>query len=94
MKISKNKNAFLSHVPMITQPKHYIPRSKGVLCSPVTDRQKHTHESEYRGHIFRVSGIFLSTYHQGSAQLSNVAIHVQVNDKYCRGQASTDTRTM
>ena len=29
-----------------------------------TDR----HKSEYRGHPFRVSGIFSSTYHQGSVQ--------------------------
>ena len=29
-------------------------------------RHTHIHESEYRGHPFRVSGIFPSTYHQGS----------------------------
>ena len=48
-----------------------------MLCSPRTDRQTHRqthrqtdrHESEYRGHPFRVSGIFPSTYHQGSVQL-------------------------
>ena len=34
--------------------------SKGVLCRPFTDR----HKSEYRGHLFRVSGIFPSTYNQ------------------------------
>ena len=33
-----------------------------------TDRQTDRHESEYRGHPFRVSGIFPSTYHQGSVQ--------------------------
>ena len=33
-----------------------------------TDRQTDTHESEYWGHPFRVSGFFPSTYHQGSAQ--------------------------
>ena len=27
-----------------------------------------THRSEYRGHPFRVSRIFPSTYHQGSVQ--------------------------
>ena len=35
-----------------------------------TDRHTHTdtHESDYCGHPFRVSGVFPSTYHQGSAQ--------------------------
>jgi len=28
----------------------------------------HRHEGEYRGHPFRISGIFPSTYHQGSVQ--------------------------
>ena len=45
---------------------------KGVLCSPrahrQTDRHTDRHESEYRGHPFRVSGIFPSTYHQGTVQ--------------------------
>ena len=34
----KQNNAFLSHIPRITQPKNQIPWSKDVLCSPVTDR--------------------------------------------------------
>ena len=33
------KNAFLSHVQRITQPKDQVPRSKCVPCSPRTDRQ-------------------------------------------------------
>ena len=33
-----------------------------------TDTQTNTHESKNRGHLFRVSGVFPSTYHQGSAQ--------------------------
>ena len=33
-----------------------------------THTQTDTHESEYREHPFRVSGIFPSTYHQGSVQ--------------------------
>ena len=37
-----------------------------IALSPHTLTQ--THESEYRGHLFRVSGIFPSTYHQGSVQ--------------------------
>ena len=40
-----------------------VPRSKAV-APEWTDG----HESDYRGHPFRVSGIFPSTYHQGSAQ--------------------------
>ena len=53
--------ALLPYAPSI--PKKSVPRSKGVLCSPRTDRHtdthKHTdtHGSEYRGHPFRVSGI-------------------------------------
>ena len=34
-----------------------------------TDRQTNTHESDYCGHPLRLSGVFPSTYHQGSAQL-------------------------
>ena len=49
-------------------PKNQVPRSKGVLCSLVT----HRHESEYSGHPFRVSGIYPSTYHQGSIQQVNL----------------------
>ena len=37
MNISKNKKGFLSHVPRIIQPKNYVPRPKGVPCSPSTD---------------------------------------------------------
>ena len=42
--------------------------SKGVHCSPRTHRQTDTHKSKYRGHPFRVSGIFPSTYHLGLVQ--------------------------
>ena len=38
----KPKNESLAHVPKITQPKSYVPRSKGVLCSPHTQTQTHT----------------------------------------------------
>ena len=41
-----------------------------------TDRQTDRHESEYRGHPFRVSGIFPSTYHQGSVQYYGPIISV------------------
>ena len=38
----KQKNAFFSHVPRITQPKNQVPRPKSVPCSPRTDGQTHT----------------------------------------------------
>ena len=43
-----------------------------MISSSRTERQTDTdtHESDYCGHPFRVSGVFPSTYHQGSAQLS------------------------
>ena len=46
--------------------KKFCTKVKGELYSPVTD----THESEHRGHPFRFSGMFSSTYHQGSVQLT------------------------
>ena len=56
---------FLSHVPRITQPKNSVPMSESVSIARFhTD----THESKYRGHPFRISGIFPSTYHRGSVQ--------------------------
>ena len=36
-----------------------------------THTHTHTHESEYR-YPFKVSGIFPSTYHQGSVQLKSI----------------------
>ena len=41
-------------------------------------RQTDTHESENRGHPFRVSGIFPSTDHQGSVQRMVVTDRVTV----------------
>ena len=46
-----------------------------------TDRQTDTHESENRGHPFRVSGFFPSTYHQGSAQQHDIAITCVTMDR-------------
>ena len=37
------------------------------MCS-VARLQTDTHQSEYRGHPFSVSGRFPSSYHQGSVQ--------------------------
>ena len=67
----KQKYAFLSHVPRILQSKNEVPRPKSVLYSLGTDGQTDIHESENRGHPFRVSGFFSnfpSTYHQGAVQ--------------------------
>ena len=61
MKVSKNKKMcfFGSFNPKI----RFLCQK---VCS-VASVQTHRHESEYRGHPFRVSGIFPSTY-QGSVQ--------------------------
>ena len=66
------QNAFLSHVSRIIQPPKKIgSQVKRCALQPANrqiHRHTHIHESEYRGHPFRVSGIFPSTYHQGSIQ--------------------------
>ena len=69
MKISKTKKQ--QHFFLISQESLNLKiRFLGQKLCPVacvqTDTQ--THESEYRGHPFRVSGILPSTYHQGSVQ--------------------------
>ena len=56
--------------------KKKVPRAKGGLCSPRTDRHKHI-QSEYRGHPFRVLGMFPSTYHQGSVQYYTVTYNTR-----------------
>ena len=70
-----------------------------MLCSPHIDRhtgrQTHTHESDYCGHPFRVSGVFPSTYHQGSAQYGQK--HNQVNPSQpalIPGQRTTTSATV
>ena len=44
-----------------------------VQTDRLTDRHPGRYESEYRGHPFRVSGIFPSTYQQGSVQYTNAS---------------------
>ena len=45
------------------------------VCS-VAREHTDTHESDYCGHPFRVSGVFPSTYHQGSAQQEENSLSV------------------
>ena len=54
----KFQKSLLSYDIRSSQPKYHIPRWK--------TEQTDTHKSEYRGYIFRVSGILPSTYYQGS----------------------------
>ena len=74
MKISKNKKMrfFLMSQGSLSPKIRFLGQK---VCSVArvqrdtqTDRQTDTHESENRGHPFRVSGIFPSTYHQGAVQ--------------------------
>ena len=68
MTISKNKKMrFLLMSQGSLNPKIKFLGQK--VCSVARERiDTHTHESDYCGHPFRVSGVFPSTYHQGSAQ--------------------------
>ena len=74
MKISKNKKMrFFLMFQGSLNPKIIFLAQKlwpvaRVQRNTQTDRQTDTHESEYRGHPFRVSGFFPSIYHQGSVQ--------------------------
>ena len=53
----KQKKMFLSRVPLITQPKNQVPRSKG------TDTKVNTEDT-----LSGFQEFFLSTYHQGLVQ--------------------------
>ena len=74
MKISKNKKMrfFLMSQGSFDPKIRFIGQKLCTVARVQTHRQTHRqtdrHESEYRGHPFRVSGIFPSTYHQGSVQ--------------------------
>ena len=76
MKISKNKKMrfFLMSQGSLDPKIRFIGQKVCSVAREQTDKRTHTHthtdthESEYRGHPFRVSGIFPSTYHQGLVQ--------------------------
>ena len=61
---------FFSHVLRTTQPKNCVPRSKGVTCSPFTDRHTdgRTHRVTTKGTLSGFQDFFPSTYHQGLPQ--------------------------
>ena len=65
MKISKNKKMrfFLMSQGSLDPKIRFIGQKVCSVARVQTDRQTHRHESEYRGHPFRVSGMFPSTYH-------------------------------
>ena len=71
MKISKNKKkciSFLCPKDRSTQKIRFLAQKLWSVARIQRNRHTDRHESEYRGHPFRVSGIFPSTYHQGSVQ--------------------------
>ena len=63
MKISKNEKTFLGQ-KVCSVAHEWTDRQTYSQADTQPDR----HESEYRGHPYRVSGFFPSTYHHGSVQ--------------------------
>ena len=70
MKISKNKKMrfFLMSQGSFNPKIRFLGQKVCPVARVRRDTHTDTHESENRGHPFRVSGVFPSTYHQGSAQ--------------------------
>ena len=75
MKIMKNKKMrlFLISQGSLNQKIMFLCQEVCSVAQLRTDRHTWV-ESEYRGHPFRDSGIFPSTYHQGSVQTPQCAI--------------------
>ena len=71
MKIPKNKKMrfFLMFQGPFNPKIRFLGRNVCSVAREQTDRHTDRHESEYRGHPFRLSGMFPSTYHQGWVQL-------------------------
>merc|ERR1711923_604806 len=82
MKISKNKkNRFFLMSQGSFNPKiRFLGQKVYPVARGRTDTD--THESDYCGHPFRVSGVFPSTYHQGSAQLKNTGFGMTAMSLY------------
>ena len=69
MKISKNKQNCFFSCPKEHSTQKLSSQVKRCGLQPADGRtDRHTHASDYCGHPFRISGVFPSTYHQGSAQ--------------------------
>ena len=65
----KQKNVFFLMSQGSLNPKiRFLGQKVCTAARERTDGHTDRHESDYCGHPFRVSGVFPSTYHQGSAQ--------------------------
>ena len=68
--LKKNpKNSFFLMSQGSLNPKKIFSQKACFVTRPQIDTHTDTHESEYRGNPFRVSGMFPSTCHQGSVQI-------------------------
>ena len=85
MTISKNKKMrfFIMSQGSVNPKIRFLGQKVCSVARLQTDTQTDRHESDYRGHPFRVSGVFPSTYHQGSAQKSKFLI-VGLETQYLR----------
>ena len=75
MKISKNKKMrfFLMSQGSFNPKIRFLGQKVYPVARGRTDTD--THESDYCGHPFRVSGVFPSSYHQGSAQYQTLSTY-------------------
>ena len=73
MKISKNtkKNFFFISQGSLNPKIRFLGQKVRLVAREQTDG----HESDYCGHPFRVSGVFPTTYHQGSAQYHDLYVN-------------------
>ena len=66
----KNKKmcSFLMSQGSLNPRIRFLGQKLWAIARVQTDGRTDGDDSDYRGHPFRVSGVFPSTYHQGSAQ--------------------------